>query len=319
MNDTTHTDPRSDPRSNPPFTSPLTSPFESPAGSLIGSGPRLSYRTSGPAGAAPLVCLHGLSAESTSWAPVADRFAPRWRTYALDFRGHGASEHAPGEYALADYVADADRLLQHVGAPAVVIGHSLGAVVAAALAQDAHPLVSAIVLEDPPLYVVEPAAFAEHTLARVFIVLDEHVRRLQRDGAPVDRYRDLLASVPHPAGGTHGDHLHDDALWSRASALAAMDPDTIGATLDGTTFGGYDADRPITCPALVLQADPRYDVAFRPEDERRLLRVAPHADVVTIDDAGHNIRGGRASRERFLDVVGVFLARQSQRLTTMSG
>jgi pimeloyl-ACP methyl ester carboxylesterase len=300
-------------------TTPSTPPSTPPSPSqLPGGGPRLSYRAAGRAGGAPLVCLHGLSAESTSWAPVTDRFAARWRTAALDFRGHGASEHTPGTYALADYVADADRMLRHIGAPAVVIGHSLGAVVAAALAQDGHPLVRAVVLEDPPLYVVEPAAFADHPLARVFTVLDEHVRRLQRDGAAVHRYRDLLAAVPHPAGGTQGDHLHDDALWSRARALAAMDPDTITATLDGTTFRDYDPDRPIECPALVLQADPRYDVTFRPEDEPRLLAATPHADVVTVTGAGHNIRGGRATRDRFLDVVGVFLARQPPVLTTSS-
>ena len=107
--------------------------------------------------ATPSYLLHGLSANSTSWAPVIARTAREWRSYALDLRGHGRSARTPGRYRLDDYIDDADRLLQVIGEPAVVVGHSLGAVVAASLAQDRHPLVAAVFLEDPPLYVVDRA------------------------------------------------------------------------------------------------------------------------------------------------------------------
>ena len=70
-------------------------------------------------------------------------------------------------------------------------------------------------------------------------------------------YRDLLAGSPHPAGDKLGDHLHEDALVARADALSQMDPDAISSAIDGTTFGGYDADRPIDCPATVVRADLR--------------------------------------------------------------
>jgi len=167
---------------------------------LPGGGPVVAYDVGGDEDARPLVLLHGLSANSTSWAPVIKRTARGWRSYALDFRGHGRSNRTPGRYRLDDYVDDADRLLQMIGEPAVVGGHSLGAIVAAALAQDRHPLVAAVFLEDPPLYVVEPQVFAESGLARGFGVLRGHIARLQAERAPVDTYRDLLAASPHPAG-----------------------------------------------------------------------------------------------------------------------
>src|SRR5512134_3558529 len=107
---------------------------------LVGPGPRLAYRQRVLDDRPALVLLHGLSADGSSWQPVIDRFAGRHRTFALDFRGHGASERTPGRYGLADYVADAERLLDAIGAPAIVVGHSLGGVVAASLAQDRHPL-----------------------------------------------------------------------------------------------------------------------------------------------------------------------------------
>ena len=278
---------------------------------LPGRGPAIVYDEAGDDDGPPLVLLHGLSANSTSWMPVIERTASGWRSHALDLRGHGRSDRTPGRYHLDDYVADADRLLRVIGEPAVVIGHSLGAVVAAALAQDRHPLVAAVFLEDPPLYVVEPHVFAETTLARGFAVLREHIARLQADGAPVETYRDLLAASPHPAGDRLGDHLHDDALWSRAAALAQTDPDAITAVLDGTTFATYDPDRPLHCPALVVRADPAYDAAFRPDDETRLHTTSPHVDVVPMPGAGHNIRGDRATRDQYLDVLTDFLTHQT--------
>jgi pimeloyl-ACP methyl ester carboxylesterase len=258
----------------------------------------------------PLVLLHGLSANGTSWAPVIERTSRRWRSYALDFRGHGRSDRTPGRYHVDDYIDDADRLLQMIDKPAGVVGHSLGAIVAAALAQDRHPLVAAVFLEDPPLYVVEPAVFAASSLARGFSVLRDHIARLQAERAPVDRYRDLLAASPHPAGDRLGDHLYDDALWSRAGGLARTDPEAITAVLDGTTFAAYAADRPLHRPALVVRADPAYDAAFQPDDEHRLQRTSPHVEVVPMPGAGHNIRGDRASRDRYLDTLAYFLTHQ---------
>lgn len=277
---------------------------------LPGAGPAIVYHEAGDEHGRPLVLLHGLSASSTSWAPVIERTARRWHSHALDFRGHGRSDRTPGRYRLDDYLDDADRLLQVIGEPAVVVGHSLGAIVAAALAQDRHPQVAAVFLEDPPLYVVEPHVFTGTGLARGFGVLREHIERLQAEGAPIEIYRDLLAASPHPAGDRLGDHLHDDALWSRAGSLAQTDPAAIAAVLDGTTFSIYDADQPLHRPALVVRADPAYDAAFRPDDEARLHRTSPQVGVVPMPGAGHNIRGDRATRDSYLDVLADFLTHQ---------
>jgi pimeloyl-ACP methyl ester carboxylesterase len=277
---------------------------------LPGRDPGIAYDVGGDHDGRPLVLLHGLSANSTSWAPVIERTARGWRSYALDFRGHGRSDRTPGRYRLDDYVDDTSRLLHMIGQPAVVAGHSLGAIVAAALAQDRHPLVTAVFLEDPPLYVVEPHVFAGSGLARGFAVLRDHITRLQAQRAPVDMYRDLLAASPHPAGDRLGDHLHDDALWSRSSGLAQTDPEAISAVLDGTTFAAYEPDRPLHRPALVVRADPAYDAAFQPDDVHRLQRTSPHVEVVPMPGAGHNIRGDRATRDRYLDTLTHFLTHQ---------
>lgn len=276
----------------------------------------VSIEQAGPPDGRPLVLLHGLSADATSWRPVIERGAPTWRTYAVDLRGHGRAERTPGNYRLDDYVDDIDKLLDEIGQPAVLVGHSLGAIIAASLAQAQRPLVAALFLEDPPLYIVEPRAFAQ-SFGKVFSVLREHITRLQADGAPVETYRDLLAASPHPAGDRLGDHLHDDALWSRAGSLARTDPAAITAALDGTTFGSYDPDRPLNVPGLVVRAEPDYDAAFRPEHEERLHRTSPHIAVVPMHGAGHNIRGDRAGRAGYLDALSTFLAQLNTTTTEL--
>ena len=125
-----------------------------------------------------------------------------------------------------------------------------------------------------------------------------HVVRLRLNHAPVDpgggleplEYRDLLAAAPHPSGDTQADHLHTDALWSRARSFSVMDPDANNA-LDGRTFDAYDPDRPFDCPALIMRPEPAYGATFLPEHEARLWPTSSRAKVVAMPGAGHNIRG----------------------------
>jgi pimeloyl-ACP methyl ester carboxylesterase len=110
-------------------------------------GRRLSYLDFGGNGR-PLLALHGHLDQGTTFAPLAQELAPRWRVIAPDQRGHGASDRAP-EYTRAGYLADAVALLEHLGTcPAVVLGHSLGGLNAYQLAARHPELVTALVIED---------------------------------------------------------------------------------------------------------------------------------------------------------------------------
>jgi pimeloyl-ACP methyl ester carboxylesterase len=269
----------------------------------------LHLNVRGPIGTAgsPVVALHGLSGAGSSFVPLLMAGARGHRSWAPDLRGHGESSHDTGGYALAGYVSDAARVLASIGEPTIVVGHSLGAVVAAALAQDRHPLVKAVFLEDPPLFVLDPGSFAATSFAAGFTVLEEAVRGLHAEGAPLATYEALFAAAPHPAGGTNAERVLADARTSRSVALRNMDPDAIRAVLDGRTFAGYDPDRPLWVPTLVLRAGERCDPAFRPDDVDRLQACSPHARVVEVPGTGHNIRGDVAGRERYVELLQLFL------------
>ncbi len=115
------------------------------------NGQRLHYRrwsADGP----PLIFLHGVTSSATSWDEIAPEFAADYGVMAFDLRGHGLSSKPAEGYSWADhYAADiVDFLRSHVNEPAVLVGHSLGAVVTAPVAAEVPDRVRCIVMEDPP-------------------------------------------------------------------------------------------------------------------------------------------------------------------------
>lgn len=86
-----------------------------------------------------IVLVHGLGEHLGRYNHVAARLnAQRWRVVGCDLRGHGRSQGARGDAPsrdalLADLapVVDAARALAPAGAPLVLLGHSLGGLIAA--------------------------------------------------------------------------------------------------------------------------------------------------------------------------------------------
>lgn len=101
---------------------------------------------------ANLVLLHGITENHRAWDPVAQRLqAAGHRVLAPDLHGHGAARGAPPYdlNALATHAAQAIVAAGLDPAQCVVVGHSLGGMVATALAT-AMPL-RAVVNVDQPL------------------------------------------------------------------------------------------------------------------------------------------------------------------------
>ena len=129
---------------------------------LLPDGTRIAYDDAGPRDGPPLVLLHGLGEGAVSWAPVVPRLAEGHRVLALDLRGHGASDW-PGAYRLEQMRDDVVGVLDALGLGEVVlVGHSMGGVVAYLVAF-AHPeRVARLVVEDaPPPWPRGPRALPE--------------------------------------------------------------------------------------------------------------------------------------------------------------
>ncbi|RHW29182.1 alpha/beta hydrolase [Nocardioides immobilis] len=127
---------------------------------------RLFYTTHGwNSGSSPLVFVHGWTCDSNDWVWQLSHFSSARTCLALDLRGHGRSSVPSSGFRLVDYATDVVAVLEEVG-PAVLVGHSMGALVSSLVAVDRPDLVKALVVVDAP-YALEAdvvqaaAAFAD--------------------------------------------------------------------------------------------------------------------------------------------------------------
>ena len=109
---------------------------------------RLNATLEGPEGAPALVMIHALGTNLTLWDGVA-ACLPRHRILRMDLRGHGASDVPPAPYAMGTLIRDVERLIEHFGLKeTVVIGVSLGGMIAQGLAVKRLDLVRGLVLSN---------------------------------------------------------------------------------------------------------------------------------------------------------------------------
>jgi pimeloyl-ACP methyl ester carboxylesterase len=102
----------------------------------------------------PVVLLHGLCGSHRCWEPVAERLAAHHHVIAPDLLGFGASPRPPGGYGADTQATAVGECALRAGltAPAVVAGHSAGAVIALRLAVLRPDLVAGVVCFGPPFY-----------------------------------------------------------------------------------------------------------------------------------------------------------------------
>ena len=168
-------------------------------------------------GADPALAVHGITANSQAWRPVARALDGAGELLAVDLRGRGASSALPPPYGLEAYARDMLAVLDDRGIErAVLVGHSLGAYAVARFAADHPERVRAAVLVDggltlPGIENVDPEAFVKAFLGPALARLElefgarEEYQRWWRShpafaGADVAE-EDLIAYADHDLDG----------------------------------------------------------------------------------------------------------------------
>ena len=258
---------------------------------ILANGIRLHVERTGGA-KPPLVLLHGLTDDGRCWAPIADAFTDAFEVVTIDTRGHGRSDAPADGYRLEVIAADVVAVIAALGLERpVILGHSMGAVTALALA-GLHPEVPArILLEDPPpLWLHEGPVPTDVALSRSVAEGVASVKRLSRDELRLE----VTSQNPTWAAAELEPWIESKLRFS-LNAVALATP----AYLASIDFRGVL--RRITCPVLVLHGDAGRGSMPAPADLEVLRGLVPQLEVVHVPGAGHNIR--RDQPLRYITIV----------------
>ncbi|WP_028661051.1 alpha/beta fold hydrolase [Nocardioides insulae] len=252
-------------------------------------GHRRAYVLAGPRlGTAPvLLLLHGLACDHTTWDPVIGQLAETYTVIAPDLLGHGLSDKPRADYTVAGYANGMRDLITLLGVSKVtVVGHSFGGGVAMQFAYQFPERTERLMLVDPGGLGREVTAFIraislpgwQHVLAGLTL---PGVRQVNVAA---------LRALAHLPGAQTRDIAEIAAIvesWRDPRARRAI-VHLVRAVIDWRGQIISMRDR-----AYLTEEMPVY-VVWGAQDHvvpashaGVAARLAPHARVTVMDDAGH--------------------------------
>jgi pimeloyl-ACP methyl ester carboxylesterase len=234
----------------------------------------------GPPNKISILLLHGIASRWQPFQSILTEIVEKYHVFAVDLRGHGQSSHTPGAYHLEDYTRDIHQFIVHqVREPAVIYGHSLGALIGINLAAQQPHWVRALILGDPPLY--HHDTLTQDTFWQLaFIELLEFMNA-HRDPTEMDIW--LAQNMPG---------MSPDRRTERIRSLETLDPDVVRAVISNTQMEGVSlpalAPR-VVCPVLLLRGNPSLGSALREQDVDFAIQHFPRISVLEMENAGHGI------------------------------
>jgi pimeloyl-ACP methyl ester carboxylesterase len=110
---------------------------------------RAMFTFAAGAGAPAVVFVHGFACDHTDWIAQIDALAAHHSVLACDLRGHGRTPGEPADCSIETCGADVAALVaERIGAPAVLVGHSMGCRVVLEACRRAPERVAGLVLVD---------------------------------------------------------------------------------------------------------------------------------------------------------------------------
>ena len=252
-------------------------------------GLTLYYRCYG-SGEHIVVCLPGLTRNSKDFHEIATHLASRYRVLSLDLRGRGQSGRDPDwrNYHPATYIADTWSLFDQLGLNcAILIGTSLGGLLAMIMASQQPGRVKAVILNDAGPE-ADPAGYARilASLQQRTEVKDWQEAALQCEQAHLQTLPGMPAEFWHKhvrksyRQGAHG-RPELDCDPNIAEAIRKGDLSRIA----GIQVDPWTAFRAITMPCLVLRGE--LSDILSADIVERMTRVKPDLQRAVIPKRGH--------------------------------
>lgn len=250
----------------------------------------IRHPASAPSTAPTLVIAHGLYGSGRNWGVIARRLADRREVVAVDMRNHGDSPRFPTQ-GYPDMAADLAEVVESLGAPVDLLGHSMGGKAAMQLALTRPELIRRLVVAD-----IAPVAYnhdqTRNAQAMAGLDLTQITTRTEADAALARRIEDpalrafFLQSL---------DLRHKPPRWKLNLAVLETEmPKIVGWP---GTQGSFDR------PALFLTGAESHYV--RPEHRETIRALFPKARFAKLPGAGHWLHAEKP--REFEETVRVFL------------
>jgi pimeloyl-ACP methyl ester carboxylesterase len=229
--------------------------------------PQLAYDRRGTG--APLLFVHGLTFDRSTWEPIVERLTDRFTCVAVDLPGHGKS--GGGGRRTDEIVFALRRLVDELGLEApIVIGHSMGGAFASIYV--AHHPASGLVLVDQSPYIrpfatmlhqFEPALRSEH-----FRSVFEPIRQsIGVELLPEPQRTAILARQ----------RIDQDLILDYWSEVLQSSPDEMQARIDREM-------KAISVPVLAV-----FGHTIDPDTREHMLGHLPSAEIEEWADLGHMV------------------------------
>lgn len=240
---------------------------------------------------APIVLLHGGGANAYWWLHLADRLAVTRPVYALDFRGHGDSDH-PSEREVGAFNLDLEAALLWLGRKDIhLIGHSLGAAVAFDHASRFEATRSLVLID-----LARGSAKGSGRRARLALAL-RRTYASRKDA--IERFRFL----------PEASHASEALRQQIAERSVRAEPDgRFGYKFDPGWFGLPSRPRPdaaeVACPTLLIRGEESQLLSVKAATD--LVAALPNARLAEVAGAGHHVLVDQpaALAELFEDFLG---------------
>jgi len=234
----------------------------------------------------PILFVHGLSGRWGNWLEQMPVFAQRHRVVAVDLPGFGHSPGGAGELSMEGYAALLDKLLGELGlARAVVVGNSMGGLIAAELAAAFPQRVERLALISPAGISTFEDRFTQRTMPLV--------RRFEQKLALAAQWAasnsDMVTSRPRLRElALKGVVRHPSRLPAALAAEQVRGAGTDGFLRALEAIFEYDLTprlAEIGCPTLVVWGD--HDLLINVRDAARFHELIAGSKLVVYEDTGH--------------------------------
>lgn len=236
------------------------------------NGIQIHYRDEGAPNGAPVVFLNSLGTTLQLWDPILPHLPDGLRLIRADMRGHGETDVSNAPYSMGTLVRDTEALLMHLKVKdALVVGLSIGGMVAQGLAVKRLDLVRALVLSNTAAKIGSPRMWEE----RIDVAQTKGVPALAE--ATMKRWfsRDFLTRPELPHWRAMFEATATEGYAGCAAAIKGTDFYTPTSGLRLPTLGIAGSEDGATPPDLV-----RETVDLIPGARLELMRRAGHLPCV---------------------------------------